>query len=527
MSYFDLLTDPWIPVQTLDGVPQELGLLACFEGAHQLREVADQSPLVTFGIHRLLSAVLQAYLPIADVYAWADEWEKGSFDSTLIDAIRADCAGRMRLFDAERPFYQSREVDPRPPKRSDKTIGYLRLEASTGTNVTHFSHAGDADHAYCPACCARWLVTLPAFALAGGAGIRPSINGVPPFYVLPRGTTLFRTLMLNHVIPPFLPSLAHPTDPGPLWARDEAIKDELRGAVGFVESLTWPPRQVRLFPEGAGTCSLCGRYGERLVRKMHFAQGWYRDREAPVWDDSWGVYDLRIESGQKVRVQRRPREGRDVWRDFALLFLARADSESERTRPAIARQIAQLDERDLIVVGDVRFDVFGLRTDMKAKVFQGHFDGFEFPAALLRPGPGATIAEALELAEKVATQLVYALRELHPESEREKKDRGRVAAAIGALTELWERRYWQRLEPVFRRSLNDDRLVAFQADQAEWLDEWRRSLRLAGGATLDAALDAAEADADGLRRQVAARRSFYGRLKEVLATPSQEGRSDA
>ena len=527
MSEFDLLTDAWIPVLTLDGAPEEVGLLACLERAHELREIADQSPLVTFGIHRLLAAALQTHLPLASLDDWADAWERGRFDADLIESVRTGGAARMRLFDAERPFYQSQEVQPRPPKSADKTIGYLRLEASTGTNVTHFSHPGDADHAYCAACCARGLVTLPPFALAGGAGIRPSINGVPPFYVLPRGSTLFRTLMLNHPVAPFLPSLATAKDPGPLWSRDDAaVCAEQRGGVGFVESLTWPPRQARLLPEAGGICSQCGRAAPVLVRKMHFAQGWYRDREAPVWDDPWGVYELRVDGGQKVRGQRRPHEGRDVWRDFALLFLDRT-GEDRGVRPAIVRQIARLDQDGLIALADVQFEVFGLRTDMKAKVFEARHDGFEFPTALLRPGPARTIADALGLAEQIASQLVYALRELHPESDREKKDRKRIAAAMAALASLWERRFWQRLEPSFRRSQNDVRLTGLQADQSLWLGGWRGRLREAGDATLEEALEAAEADAEGLRRQVKARRSFYGRVKEILATTETEGGKDA
>src|SRR5205085_2128529 len=149
---------------------------------------------------------------------------------------------------------------------------------------THFEHAGEPRHAFCPACCARGLVALPCFAVAGGAGIKPGINGVPPMYLLPQGQSLFETLLLNYLIPTCRPEALQGPDPGPLWEGSGVV--ELRGekaTAGFVESLTWPPRRVRLYPGEGGPCSRCGEPSPVLVRKMVFAQGRSRPRGAPLW----------------------------------------------------------------------------------------------------------------------------------------------------------------------------------------------------------------------------------------------------
>lgn len=48
---FDLLTEPWIVCTCKDG-PTRLGITAAFRNAHEIIEVADPSPLATFGIYR-------------------------------------------------------------------------------------------------------------------------------------------------------------------------------------------------------------------------------------------------------------------------------------------------------------------------------------------------------------------------------------------------------------------------------------------------------------------------------------------
>jgi len=530
---FDLLTDGWIPVVDVQGKRQELSLLDCLEQAAHLREVSDPSPLVTFGIYRFFGAMLQTYLPLADEYDWAEVWEAERFPPDLLRAMQQRCVGKLRLFDSKRPFYQSGDISlAEKPAEGFKTVGYLRPEDSTGTNVVHFSHRGDLEHAYCPICCAHGLLVLPPFAMSGGAGIRPSINGVPPYYVLPAGETLFATLMLNYVLPGFQPALASKDDPGPLWEVGGPIKvkDE-RSRAGFMESLTWPPRRIRLFPGPSGRCSACGRQAATLVRQMVFVQGRSLSKSLPTWDDPWAAFVERWDKmlRQSTRVPLRPREERDVWRDYNSLFLARedgppaADSKAERRlRPAVLRQLDELLAlRCLPTSTPVHYEVFGLRTDMKAKIFEWRHDHFDFPAVLLCSREATrTIDQALQGAEDVANALGKALRTLHPVSERKSSSAQASAAPNKALVTFWSRRFWQELEHPFRCSLHDDRLIGTMDSQAEWLKDWTRRVHETGRGALEGALDAFESSSDDLRRAEKARAVYYHELTK-LRSPAE------
>lgn len=532
----DLLVDPWLPVVGLDGVRREVSLLEALEGAHLLREVADPSPLVAFGIYRFLAAVLQAYLPVASLGEWATVWERERFQTDFLDRVRGGCHDRLRLFHPARPFYQAGDISvDGKPAEGVKTVGYLFLEESTGTNVTHFSHRGDGDHAYCPVCCVRGLLTLPPFAIDNGRGFKTSINGTPPIYVLPRGETLFHTLLLNHLAPQFRPDTGR--DPGPLWEQEETVraKHELTSA-GFVESLTWPPRRVRLFPGAGGACSACGRRAETLVRHMVFVQGRSLAAGRSAWRDPWVTYTFRkaAKGGQPEVDAVRPRAERDVWRDFPAVFLTRPGG--DRQPPQVLAQIGQLLDRELLDPGTrVHFETYALHTD-KAKVFEWRRDHFDFPLVLLGGAATRTVETALERAERVANALTWALRKLHPGEEREERRKAqrsrelrRVASkerrtnpgerrkALRSLIAHCRRDYWHRLEEFFRRHLSDPRLQGDDASQKDWLEAWDERVRQVGRRVLEDALEAFDADFDGLRRQNEARAVFYGNVKQIYA----------
>lgn len=58
MAEFNLIDEPWIPCIALDGQSIEYGIRDTLLKAHELREICDDSPLVTVALHRLLLAIL-------------------------------------------------------------------------------------------------------------------------------------------------------------------------------------------------------------------------------------------------------------------------------------------------------------------------------------------------------------------------------------------------------------------------------------------------------------------------------------
>jgi CRISPR system Cascade subunit CasA len=387
-------------------------------------------------------------------------------------------------------------------------VSYLRAEIPTATNVNHFRHVFDATQAHCPACAARGLVTLTPFAQSGGAGIKPSINGEPPVYVWLTGRTLFESLALNVILPTYRPQAADVAD-RPSWRGERivAAKDERAGA-GFVESLTWLPRRVRLLPGEGGRCSLCGCPAEVLVREMVFDQGRSRPKDAAWWRDPFVAYHgARDRSPRALQL----REDRTLWRDYAILSLPSV----AHTPAAVIEQAAMLAEIG-IITEPVRhvIECYGLRTD-KAKVIEWRRERLPFSPRLVRePDRAATVERALETAKQIGDLLRQGLRKLYP------RDGGGNRRAFEGLIAAARRSYWAALEESFRGlvlGLDDP------SSDPEGLEiDWNQKVVETAREAFETGVDSFDADAKALRRAAAARRLFYGRLKKLVAQPAHE-----
>jgi CRISPR system Cascade subunit CasA len=164
--------------------------------------VRDASPLVTYGLYRLLLAVVQDVFAPQGKAEWQALFRRGRFDPGPLRKFAKGYADRFDLFHPTRPFYQSGNIptgtrDGGGPSKEFPTIALLRPEVPTGSAKNHFHHAYDGAHAYCPGCAAHSLVVLPPFAYIQGSGYRNSINGSPPVYVWSEGRSLFETLCWN------------------------------------------------------------------------------------------------------------------------------------------------------------------------------------------------------------------------------------------------------------------------------------------------------------------------------------------
>ncbi len=295
--------------------------------------------------------------------------------------------------------------------------------------------------------------------------------------------------------------------------------------VGFVESLAWQARRVRLLePRGIGTCTRCGRTGRVLTRSIVFDQGRSRLKEAPPWIDPWVAFIWQTaKAGEQTVRPLRPRPERQTWRDIGALFLATvpqsdADSRGRPSRPAIVSQLAdlapQLATDGVTEVRSERFLTVSIRTDMKAKVFEWRSDRFEFPSTVLSAEAAVPVTRALRLAEAGADALVNALLRLHPAAERDNAPWKDIRAAMADTTTAVGREYWTALEPAFRVCLFDERLSMSEHEWFEWLQEWTDFVRRTAIDVLERALTSSDDTAAGLRRQEAARRALYTSLKK-------------
>lgn len=509
LAEFNVLTEPWITAVALDGTEREYGLLDVLTHAHELQGVRDPSPAVQFGLYRLLVAFVQHALQLYEFEDLEDAWAAGRFDLSVFEEYARRVGWhRFDLFDAERPFLQT----PALPGDTDKpkSVAVLFYHLPTGTNVTHFFHAEQGDHAVSPAVAARALCSIAPFMTQGGAGYSPSINGTPPWYVLALGANLFETILLNCCVMK-VGGLDHKAPP--VWASDEPFKPKAeKAARSLAEGYTWQPRQVRLLPTDGGVCTYSGRPSPILIKDIVWGPG-FKFAGHETWMDPNVAYQLDEKRGA---LPVRPREHRQLWRDYAALFLARdwEAGENRFSRPIIVDQLSKLKEEGSVPEDTAeQFEVYGMRVD-QAKVFEWQYERMPLRTAILQnPTADVQVRHALDLAEKVARGMYGALKALHPH-----EGAGNPQALAGVVRQA-ESQYWSRLQYVFETEyLPALELQAPEDDQArkELLERWKAALRTVGWQCVSDAIGAIETGAEALRRQVEARNRFARVLANVL-----------
>lgn len=526
VASFNLWREPWMRVLDRTGERQMLSIEAVLLQAHTLKAFYDPSPLTVASVHRLLAAILQAIYAPRDLTHIGEVLDEPQFDAVRIRVFGEQYAERFDLFHPTAPFGQTGDVPLdgwRKPEKvkvkkssaadeqaslfaqdaaeqqagasgkiEPKTIAYLLEEVPAGTNRTHFRHVADEAHRLCPACCARSLVTIPAFAKSGGAGIKPSINGVPPVYLLPVGDTIFDSLALSLVGKNYRPAIVDEARQTAAWNGATTIpRSGETNAVGYLESLTFPARRVRLFPlDDPGHCTHCDQFSPIRVKEMLYEMGWSRPKNAPLWKDPFVAYRQPKESKEPTPL--RPSQGKALWRDYGTLFLADA-----ALQPALVRQITGLIEERIIPADQrLRFRCIGMKTDGKAKVFEWLDDALLVPTALLRDERGAAaVKEALNRAEEVARTIRFVFT-LHLKPERG----GKQEHFLGIRARM-EDDYWTALALPFRDLINTAATVE-AVDRAR--DTWAGLILAEAQRAFDWALEQLGDRADMLRRRVEA-----------------------
>ncbi len=507
---FDLWTAPWITLERPAGGMERVGIEQALLRAHEYRAIFEPSPLAVVGIHRLLTAVLQDALHLACRADVLDTWRAGIVPDQPVKQFAKQYGDRFDLFSTDMPFLQSADLPLTPDHAEAKSVAYLAPETPAGTNATHFCHGGESGQAFCPACAAACLVTIPAFATSGGQGIKPSINGVPPIYVIPGGASLFHSLVASLLLPDYQPKVASRQVDLAWWNRPPVVA---RGSevldVGYLHSLTFAARRVRLHPLRLdGICTRCGRGLEWGVRTMAFEMGECRPRDAPSWFDPFCAYRLRARDSTKPPTPIRPSAGKAAWREFASLFLqGSSDEDRERTlRPSVLDQIAwlELGGSDWIFP----FRCVGLRTDMKAKVFEWVDSSLDVPAALLKDErAGVRVEDALQFAGQCGASIRSVFRATFGGSGKSKRNEAVAARMLD--------QFWTALADPFRIfivGLASSGAESRAGDLRRWVDTVLRQ----GGRCFREASATLGDDAASLRRRVEGERHCAFALAKLL-----------
>lgn len=511
--HYNLMDEPWLCVVDKAGKIAYHGIKHVLKHAHELDSIIDPSPLLEFGVYRMLVALVMDAFDISDTDKLAEALDAGQFDHETIDTYAERWHARFDLFDKERPFYQAPLPCPDlANKKKYKSPAQLFQHLPTGTNVIHFYHATEGEHAVGPGTCAKALCAIPAFMTMGGAGFPPSVNGAPPLYVLIKGENLFQTLLLNTCAL----TVEENNGNGPVaWRATNAGKREEITSTSTIQGLTWQPRHVHLIPGEGGKCTYTGHDEPVLVHEIVFEPGW---KTRCTWRDPSVAYRITSDGTSPLRML----EGKDIWRDTGpLLLLQEHQYKSSGTnsmsyeKPVIVRQFCMLKNcRAIEKSTRLLVNVYGIRTDMKTKIFNWQKVALSLPIKLLdNPTAGEAVQENMERADMVARMFLAALKKAYPRNGEGNKQ------ANKNLIQNVQRKFWNRLERMFNQDLVQFMLTLSPSDldfKVKTKAEWAKLVQPVARELIDEALDPLDASAAEIKRVIGARNMFLYKIKQIL-----------
>lgn len=514
MINFNLLDEPWIPVIRQQGTLDELSLTEVLLQAHELREIQDPLPIVEFGLYRLLVALVMDIFDLTSQSDLEELLDKGHFDPQKLNFYFERWRDRFDLFHPRYPFLQTAGMEDEKPK----PLAGLIPSVASGTNASHFYHTHEDLFCVCPAVAARLLTTIAPFMTAGGAGLSPSINGAPPWYVLIRRDNLFQTLCLNCYVLPI--STARNNAP-PAWRSEDAVTAGRRKGASLLESFTWQPRRIQLLPSTErAECAITGKESPVMVCQMKFTAGASCDFE---WVDPNVPYRITKDKRVPLRVQ----EDHALWRDSgALALLNREAYTSEEgsirfDRPLVVEQFCKLVEtRVLHQDTDFSLTAYGMRTDMKMKVFEWRRETLVLPVPLVLNRRFAVAAQkAIDKAGQIAYHLKKAIKKIYP---REGKGNDSAMESVITVAQLG---YWERLRLPYDRLLHclaDLPADGYEQQMNELELTWAKEIKTAADRELHMALKDMNTDHQMLKRQAEALQYLRRQLFFLLETGEQK-----
>lgn len=527
MPEFNLVDQPWIPCLLRDGgKPQELSLWDTLTGAHEIRELFDNSPLVTVSLHRLLLAILHRNFGPASFREWQELWQHGRWDSDKLSRYFDTWKHRFNLFDKERPFYQVLRMQNAKGKDVElHPIALLAHEAAAGNNATLFDHSfRDAPKAYSAAATTRYLIAHQAFSLGGGISHPFNLYHAPlarGFTVLALGNNLFETLALNLLIYDKERPMPHLGKDLPAWEQDSTRQPDKNGthAQGYLDYLTWQSRRLHLIEpeEEASSVLWCKRLQNlRLADEQLSRDPFKCYRE----DKEKGLIPLPVDPEKAL------------WRDSHTLF---QQTDRSKRRPEVFNFLATVERArrrgEINAQAAYAFAIYGFATEpppKSASVKMWARERLPLPLSyLIEPQLVEDLRFALGLADDVSSALHAGIRALakllaaplsddRNARQPDPKDVRNIADSFSA-----DEFYWARLDQPSKKLLTDlpkdfqpkSGDTAQPGDEA--MTEWAGTLQRTARAALDNAVNSLSGSARDLKAAAQAEKVFGGAMKKL------------
>lgn len=366
MAEFNLIDEEWIPCITLDGCSKEFGIRDTLLKAHELREICDDSPLVTVTIHRLILAILyRALQGPTSMPQWKALFASGSFNGnkSITEYLDKDkWYDRFFLFDDDHPFMQVAELDLNEYEYADdgkikkikknKSDGLMRLarEAPDKGGRILFDHrVGTERPEYEPKQIARMILAAQSYAgtgVASGGKINDQMINPTPCQFAPcvdglclwlQGENLFQTLLFN-LVPR---SIA--TNDLPAW-EDSKILESAKNS--WKKPITFAGPIQQFLPLS------------RFIRVLDRRSMFFTNGLKAIADDGDSMKAYSRASDKDPFTPIELRKDKAAWRDAHSLFSL---SSTTRKPPASLNHIARL-LQDGTPAAQPRANVVGLAT---------------------------------------------------------------------------------------------------------------------------------------------------------------------
>ncbi|MFE6508106.1 type I-E CRISPR-associated protein Cse1/CasA [Nocardioides sp. NPDC057764] len=334
---FDLTTQPWIQVRASTGEIDVLSLRDVFARAHELSAIAGEVPTQDAAVLRLLLAVLRrSHLQLHGTEAWGTLWQRGSFDTELVDSYLEAHRDRFDLLHPVTPFYQVADLTTSKGEMSE--LARLIGDVPSGENKLFTTRTGRGLERISFAEAARWLVHAQAYDPSGiksGAVGDPRVKAGKGYpigigwcgwlgLVILEGRNLFETLLLN------LPSStkdSHPARDLPVWERPPHTATSEKGhetPAGPADLMTWQARRMRLGHDQHQVTEVLIANGDPLAPGNRF-----REEHMTSW--RWSEPQTK-KAGHDVFMPRAHPADRAAWRGLAGILCEGLDTSPAKQR---------------------------------------------------------------------------------------------------------------------------------------------------------------------------------------------------
>jgi CRISPR system Cascade subunit CasA len=507
MQSYNLIDQPWITCLMKDGSVREVGIHECLARAPDIAEITDPSPLIVVSLHRLLLAILHRNFGPENHATWGELWEKGHWDTRVVDAYLEEWRDRFDLLHPDRPFYQvpATEVEDRKLVPVS-ALSHYHLSDKT----SWFNHQpGDGVCPHTLATAARLLIMRQAYSFCGWELGKLSDKVTPLLgrtALMMSGRTLAETLLLNLLR--YDPEDAEPVigtpEDAPIWEQDLPGRMEERPIRGYLDYLTWQNRRIWLEPPSDAS------YPMVLHAKIDFG---VRPTDELAGMDPMLLWQTAKKADGAPYTSPEPREDKALWRDAHTLLASTEEVRPPRVRAWVGSLVARgvvPPEYHASMTGCVHL---ACRKEKKAESWR--HERFPLP---LRYLTDADLAESLDLslgAAEDAAQVILAASwrlatvRLDPTGTRS-PDRAEVDRLITGFPA--QRLYWSRLEAPFHQFV-----LALPTDRDAALAQWRQTLWRTATRSFDEAAAGLEGSTDNLRATVAGRAALRSGLRKALA----------